>query len=77
MYWIQLAISRDPKARDYTDAALRADSAADYDSLEMFQTNDAARKAGDKAKRLFKAPASDSASHAQPALAQSVGASGE
>jgi radical SAM superfamily enzyme YgiQ (UPF0313 family) len=77
MYWIQLAISRDPKARDYTDAALRADSAADYDSLEMFQINDAARKAGDKAKRLFKAPASDSASHVQPALAQSVGASGE
>ena len=57
MFWIERAIARDPDARNYIDVALRAGSRDDYDRLEIFQTNDAARKAGAKAKRLTKAPA--------------------
>jgi len=75
MFRIERVIARDPKARDYTDAALRTGSRDDYDSLEMFQTNDAARKAGAKAKRLSKAPASDLAGAQAPrhsALQESV-----
>ena len=75
MFRIERVIARDPKARDYTDAALRTGSRDDYDSLEMFQINDAARKAGAKAKRLSKAPASDLAGAQAPrhsALQESV-----
>ena len=51
IYWFARKVSRDPEARNYTDAAL-TESSADFDSLEMYQLSESARAAGAKAKRL-------------------------
>jgi hypothetical protein len=43
-------LRRDPNARNYMDLALTPPTDADLDDLDMFNTTDAARAAGDKAK---------------------------
>jgi radical SAM superfamily enzyme YgiQ (UPF0313 family) len=45
------SVQRDPNAKAYTDAAV-TEATSNYDSLEMFQLSESARKAGDKARRL-------------------------
>ncbi len=47
--WVR-RLERDPNAKNYTDEALRTSD--DYDHQEMYQLSEAARKAGEKAKRI-------------------------
>ncbi|MBV9735953.1 MAG: radical SAM protein [Acidisphaera sp.] len=48
---VRRAIKRDPERRAYTDTALAAVAEDDLDRLEMFTATEAARAAGDKARR--------------------------
>jgi len=43
-------LERDPNAKNYTHEALRISD--DYDHQEMYQLSEAARQAGEKAKRI-------------------------
>jgi hypothetical protein len=52
LYWFAQSVKRDPKSREYTDTALSTQTGGDVDNLEMFQFNESARQAGEKAKRL-------------------------
>ena len=52
MFWVERAIRRDPKSRDYMDTALTPTTTEEFDDLEMFQVTDSARAAGAKARRL-------------------------
>jgi hypothetical protein len=52
MFKVARSIKRDPKAKDYMDAALTPVSASDLDLLEMFQVTESARAAATKARRL-------------------------
>jgi len=47
--WVR-RLERDPNAKSYTDEALRPTD--DYEHQEMYQLSEAARKAGEKAKRI-------------------------
>ena len=49
IYLWKRRLERDPKAKAYTDKALRTD---DYDHQEMYQLSEAARQAAAKARRL-------------------------
>ena len=62
------ALEREPNAKAYTDAALRTSD--DYDSLEMFQLSDSARKVAEKAKRIEEHKHAAPASQAEPAKAE-------
>jgi hypothetical protein len=55
MLWVERAISRNPKRRQYMDTALTPPTHEDLDTLEMFQVTEAARAAANKAKRLVTA----------------------
>jgi hypothetical protein len=50
IHWWVRKLERDPNAKNYTDEALRASD--DYDHQEMYQLSEAARHAGEKAKRI-------------------------
>jgi hypothetical protein len=60
---VRRALKRDPGARSYMDTALTPVRDDDLDMLEMFQVTDAARAAGEKARRDAAARASGAAGH--------------
>jgi len=60
---VRRALKRDPAARSYMDTALTPVRDDDLDMLEMFQVTDAARAAGEKARREAAARASGAAGH--------------